>query len=261
MPPLTSVCNLARTLLRDCIVPSPPSTILLSQDKLSQITNPLIQQSMVIQTLRFVSPHPWGSRTAEGSRRLASFDRIVASLFNHRSDKPFKNRAAFSAGSHVLYTPVYITSEGRLKREKPISSKSGWTEGWIASRLPPYTDAIGPSGLEVDITPLVLDEKPSTNHVEVLYDNRFVLSLNSHTIPDKVFGRLQTSSSKLVVTATGKYFLPRLVLRSSNEDDIIEEVDISDTTPEVGSVVTVSGSDGHSSKASWTSWRLARAFE
>ncbi|KAF9789896.1 hypothetical protein BJ322DRAFT_1208867 [Thelephora terrestris] len=253
----------ARTILRDCAVPSPPSTIFLSQDKLSQITNPLTQRSIVIQILRFVSPHPWGSPRAEGSRKLASLDRIVSILFNHCSDKISGKRIAFSAGSHVLWTPVYIKPDGQVKREKPASSRGGWTEGWIASRLPPYTCAIGSLGLDIDITSLILNKRPSGNRVEVLYDNRFILSFDPHAIPEKVFERLRTPSGehRLVVTATGKYFLPRLVLRSSNGDDIIREIGASDTTPEVGSVVTVSGSDGHSPGAGWVSWRLARVFE
>jgi len=41
-----------------------------------------------------------------------------------------------------------------------------------------------PSGLEIEITSLVLDKISSTNPVEALYDGRFVLSLGLHTTLD-----------------------------------------------------------------------------
>jgi len=217
---------------------------------------------MVIQILRFVSPHPWGSHTAEGFRKSAGLDRIVTSLFNKASDDTSK-RFAFSAGSHVLWTPVYIRPDGQLKHAKPVSRTDGWTEGWLASRSPPYKDGNGPSGLEIDITSLILDEKPSMDSVEVLYDNRFVLSFNLHAVPDEVFERLRTSSSghRLVVTATGKYFLPRLVFRLLS-GKAVEDIGMSGPGPGVGSVTAVSGSYERSSGASgWANWRLVRAFE
>jgi len=218
---------------------------------------------MVIQILRFVSPHPWGSRTAEGFRKSAGLDRIVTSLFDNVSDDTSKERSAFSAGSHVLWTPVYVRPDGLLKHAKPVSGTDGWTEGWLASRSPPYRDGNGPSGLEIDITSLILDKKPPVDPVEILYDNRFVLSFKLHAVPDEVFERLRTSSSghRLVVTSTVKYFLPRLVFRLSSGDGV-EAISMPGPSLGVGSVAAVSGGYDHSSgAASWASWRLVRAFE
>jgi len=130
---------------------------------------------MVIQIPRFASPHPWGSRTAEVFRESVGLDQIVASLFDNLSEDTSK-RFAFSAGSHILWTPVYVRPDGQPKHEKPVSGTNGWTETWLASRLPPYRSANCASGLEIDITPLILDKKFSTGPVEILYDNRFVLS-------------------------------------------------------------------------------------
>jgi len=215
---------------------------------------------MIIQILRFVSPHPWGSRTAEAFRKSAGLDRIAASLFDNPSDDAPK-RLAFSAGSHVLWTPVYVRPDGQLKHEKPVSATDGWTEAWLASRLPPYRSANGVSGLEIDITSLILDKKSSTNPVEVLYDNRFVLSLDPNAIPAEVLERLRPSSvsRRLVVVPTKKYFIPRLAFRVSN-GDTLEDINTA-PSPTAGPTTEVSGICGHSSGAGWVNWRLARVLE
>jgi len=215
---------------------------------------------MVIQILRFVSPHPWGSRTAEAFRKSAGLDRIAASLFANPSDDAPK-RLAFSAGSHVLWTPVYVRPDGQFKHEKPDSGADGWTEAWLASRLPPYRSANCTSGLEIDITPLILDKTPSTSPVEVLYDNRFVLSFDSNAIPNEVLEQLRASSvsRRLVVVPTKKYFLPRLAFRVSN-GNALEDINTS-PNPGGGPATEVSGICGHSPGAGWANWRLARALE
>ena len=215
---------------------------------------------MVIQILRFVSPHPWGSRTAEAFRKSVGLDRISASLFDNPSNHTSK-RLAFSAGSHVLWTPVYVRPDGQPKHEKPVSRTDGWTEGWCASRLPPYKSASSASGLEIDVTPLILDKNSSTGPVEVLYDNRFVLSFDTNTIPDEVLEPLRASSGnrQLVIVPTKKYFLPRLAFRVSNED-ALEDVNMS-PSPGEGSTTEVPGICEHSSGEGWANWRLARVLE
>ena len=215
---------------------------------------------MVIQILRFVSPHPWGSHTAEAFRKSTSLERIVTSLFGSTPDDTSK-RFTFSAGSHVLWTPVYVRSYGQLKHTKPVVGTNGWGEAWLASRLPPYKSANGHLALEVDVTSLILDKKSSVDSIEVLYDNRFVLSFDLRAIPDEVFERLRTSSDgrRLVITTTEKYFLPRLIFRTSNRSTV-EDINMSGPSPCV-SATAVSGTRGRSSETGWASWRLARVFE
>ena len=213
---------------------------------------------MTIQVLRFVSPHPWGSHAAEGFRKRASLDRIVTSLFDDVSDTS-KKRSTFSAGSLVLWTPVYIGPSGQLKHTKPVSRTGGWSEGWLASRSPPHRSTNGSSGLEIDITSLILDNESFTEPIEVLYDNRFVLSFDPQAIPDKVFERLRAPpvGHRLVVAPTKEYFLPRLIFRVSNGNTV---QDISVSGPDLGAGSATAGS-GHSFGVDWASWRLARAFE
>ena len=193
---------------------------------------------MVIQILRFVSPHPWGSHAAEGFRKSNSLSRIILAVFDNASKGSLMGATAFSAGSHVLWTPVYIRPDGRMKYMKPIPGADGWTEGWLASRSPPYRTTSGTPELETDITPLIIDKQYSADPINILYDNRFVLSFHPREIPAEVFKRFRvspTSEYRLLVTATKKYSLPRLALRPPS-GDVIEEIEMggSESGPRVG---------------------------
>ena len=265
LDPLTTSYNSANTSLRGCTLSSPPSTVLLSQDKLSQIRDTRIQRSIAIQILRFVSPHPWGSHAAEGFRKSESLDRIISAVFDKVPNGDSTGRTAFSAGSHVLWTPIYVRPDGQIKHTKPISSADGWTEGWLASRSPPYRTASGALKLELDITSFIVDRRSSADPIEILYDNRFVLTFHPRAIPGEVFERLCVSPSsgqRLLVTATNKYFLPRLTFRLSN-GDAIEDAAMggSGSSPNMLSMTNMLGSFGTFVGADWANWRLARLLE
>jgi tRNA(Ile)-lysidine synthase len=157
-----------------------------------------------------MSPRPWGSHTAEGFRKSDSLDRIVSRLLDEVSGAPngaYKGRVAFFAGSDVLWTPVYVRPDGQIKHVQPISEMDGWTEGWIASRSPPNRIVGGPTELEVDVTSLILNQRPSTDSVKILFDNRFLLTFDLPAVPEEIFNRFSTGD-RLVVAPTKKYFLP-----------------------------------------------------
>lgn len=220
---------------------------------------------MVIQVLRFVSPHPWGSYAAEVSRKSDSLDRIISTIFDSASNGNSTGRTALSAGSHVLWTPVYIRPDGQTKHTKPTSAAGGWTEGWLISRSPPYRTASGAPELEIDITPLIVDKESSANPIEILYDNRFTLTFHPQAIPGEVSERFRAfppSGQRLLVTATKKYFLPCLTFQSSSGDTIKDAVMGGfDSSHNMLPKTDVVGSSGTFSGADWAHWRLARSFE
>ena len=265
LDPLTISYNPANISLRRCTLPSPPSTVLLSQDKLSRIRDKHVRRSVVIQILRFVSPHPWGSHAAEGFRKSGSLDRIISAVFDKVSDSNSTGRTAFSAGSHVLWTLVYVRPDGQIKHAKPISAVDGWTEGWLASRSPPYRATGSSLELERDITSLIIDKRSAGGPVEILYDNRFALTFHPRDIPGEVFERFRASplsGQRLLVTATMRYFLPRLTFRLSN-GDVAKDITMggSDSSPNMSPMINVLGSSGTFVGADWARWRLVRLFE
>jgi tRNA(Ile)-lysidine synthase len=212
-----------------------------------------------------VSPHPWGSHAAEGFRKSDSLDRIIFAVFKNVSNGNSTGRTAFSAGSHVLWTPVYVRPDGQIKYTKPISTADGWTEGWLASRSPPYRITSGTPELELDITSLIIDKRSSADPIEILYDNRFALTFHPRSIPGEVFERMRTSPSsgqRLLVTATKKYFLPRLTFRPSRGHAIDNTaIGGSNSGPDMTLMTNALGSSGTFVGADWAHWRLARLFE
>lgn len=265
LDPLTISYNPANASLRRCTLPSPPSTVLLSKDKLSRIRNKHVQRSIAIQILRFASPHPWGSHAAEGFRKSDSLDRIIFAVFDNVSNGNSAGRTAFSAGSHVLWMPVYVRPDGQIKHAKPISAVDGWTEGWLASRSPPYRGTGSALELERDITSLIVDKQSSGDPVEILYDNRFALTFHPRDIPGEVFERFRVSPSsgqRLLVTTTKRYFLPRLTLRLSNGGAVKDAtMGGSDSSPNMSPMTNVLGSSGSFVGADWARWRFVRLFE
>lgn len=170
-------------------------------------------------------------------------------------------RTTFSAGSHVLWTPVYIRPDGQVKRTKPISGANGWTEGWLASRSPPYRTTSGASELEIDITSLIIDKQSSADPIEILYDNRFALTFHPRAIPGDVFERFQTppsSGHRLLVTATKEYSLPRLSFQLSSGD---MTMDGPNPSSNMVPIIDALESSGTFAGANWAHWRLARLLE
>ena len=212
-----------------------------------------------------MSPHPWGSHAAEGFRKSDSLDRIASAVFGNASYGGSTGRSALSAGSHVLWTPVYVRPDGQIKHTKPISAADGWTAAWLASRLPPYSTTSGASELEVDVTSLIVDKQTTTDPVEILYDNRFVLSFYPRAIPAEVLERLRAHSSsgqRLLVTAAKKYILPCLAFRRPKGDTVKDAaIGGPGSSCNVLPMTNTLGNSGTFAGVDWVGWRLVRSFE
>ena len=126
----------------------------------------------------------------------------------------------------MVWTPVLVTEDGRVKLDVKDADagkppQSSHEPGWLASRQPPVM-RYGPSAseaLEIDITGTVItalqDAKDAC--VEILYDNRFLLTIRPHNLSPDVLTAVSAKGGKLVVTPHSRYFLPRLVLRAEND--------------------------------------------
>lgn len=131
---------------------------------------------MIVQILRSVSSHPWGSSIINHiTPQQGSANQLVwitsSPLLGKVVDHTYKRRVTFPARSHVLQTIICVSPGGQLKLTRPDPSKHEWAESPLASQSSPHIPANGPSGLEIDITSLVLNKKSSTNPIEALHDN------------------------------------------------------------------------------------------
>ncbi|KDQ19791.1 hypothetical protein BOTBODRAFT_152287 [Botryobasidium botryosum FD-172 SS1] len=205
--------------------PSPPSTFLLLTSPSAAPPPPDLRAAIVFRIMRYVSPHPWGSPRAEAGRRAASAELISKRLWGSRSaEKPF------SAGSEVLWTPVAIRRDGRM-RFGGGPARDEERAGWLASRAPPmrrHRSAGGRegAGLERDLTTQVL---LGGADLEVLFDCRFFICVRSHSLPDHVKDALANGATMHVVP-DGRWLLPKVVLRgmvgAEERDMILGGVDV-----------------------------------
>ncbi|KAJ3756913.1 PP-loop family-domain-containing protein [Lentinula raphanica] len=177
---------LSRNALR-----SPPSTYLITHRSLATIEGPKVQRSIVLRILRYASFHPWGSLSAQVNRRSHSLTQIVDKLW---SGNPFEAQIRpFCAGGGVSWTPVAIFGDKFRFVDKHsngnVNINHAESFGWLASRQnPPSHVAMTERGfvnpLRVDITPRIAEKLDAGGiaPLEILYDNRFLVTLDLTTI-------------------------------------------------------------------------------
>lgn len=168
---------------------------------------------MVLRILRYISPHPWGSTRAQAGRRRESLQRIVQRVWD--PDPASEARARFEAGANVLWTPLRISRDGRLKHGQPRRDERF---GWLASRAPPPKHC--ERGSDRDIS---LELLPPRRRAEVLYDNRFLITFMLEAVPpgDPILTSVIDGSGRVMLVLAGRWLWPQVVWRRSDEDDVV----------------------------------------
>ncbi len=168
----------------------------------------LTQLAIVLRILRYISPHPWGTTRAQAGRRHGSLLRIVQRVWD--PDLASKARTRFGAGADVLWTPLRICQDGRLKYGQ---TRRGERFGWLASRAPPR------QAFDRDIS---AELSPPRRRAEVLYDNRFLITFRLEAIPpgDPVMTSVIEGSGRIVLVLGGRWLWPQVVWRRKNEGDV-----------------------------------------
>jgi tRNA(Ile)-lysidine synthase len=173
----------------------------------------LVQHTIVLRILRYISPHPWGSTRAQAGRRRESLQRIVQRVWD--PDPASKTRTRFEAGANVLWTPLRICQDGRLKHEQP---RQGERFGWLASRAPP--PRLCNQDFDRDISRELL---PPGRRAEVLHDNRFLIMFRLEAVPpdDPVIASVIEGSGRVMLVLGGRWLWPQVVWRRKDKDDVV----------------------------------------
>ena len=107
-----------------------------------------------------------------------------------------------------------------MKFDTKAATSNSHEVGWLASRQPPIKrfGADGSLPMEIDIGEMICSGLHEASWdvsdlVEVLYDNRFMLTIRRSLIPKDVIAGVLEGRSKLLVTSYSRYFLPRMVVR------------------------------------------------
>ncbi|KAJ4475723.1 PP-loop family-domain-containing protein [Lentinula aciculospora] len=218
---------LSRNALR-----SPPGTYLITHRSLASIENPKVQRAIILRVLRYASFHPWGSLAAQVNRRTNSLSQIVDKLWG---GNPFKEQIRpFCAGGGVSWTPVAISGDKFRFVDRGsngnISFKNTESFGWLASRQnPPSHESMSdrglPNPLRVDITSRIVSKLDSgnTSTLELLYDNRFLVTVNLASIPSDIERSIRSpeNGSQIWLLSQTRWFWPKVVLRSPGTDDVV----------------------------------------
>ncbi|KAJ3815422.1 PP-loop family-domain-containing protein [Lentinula aff. lateritia] len=216
---------LSRNALR-----SPPGTYLITHRSLASIENPKVQRAIILRILRYASFHPWGSLAAQVNRRTNSLSQIVNKLWG---GNPFEEQIRpFCAGGGVSWTPVAISGDKFRFIDRGsngnINFRNSETFGWLASRQnPPSHETMSGRGftnpLRIDITSRIILKLDSrdTAPLEVLYDNRFIVTMNLASMPSDIEKSIRNPANQIWLLSQTRWFWPKVVLKSQNQEDII----------------------------------------
>ena len=172
---------------------------------------------MVLRILRYISPLPWGSTRAQAGRRRESLQRIVERVWD--PDPASRARARFEAGANVLWSPLRLSQDGRLKQEQP---RPGERFGWLASRAPPPRPCRLDFDRDVSAQLLAAPSSSSRRCVEVLSDNRFLVAfrLGAITAGDPVMASLEEGSGRVILVLGGRWLWPKVIWRREGLEDV-----------------------------------------
>ncbi|KAI6127730.1 hypothetical protein EV401DRAFT_2067558 [Pisolithus croceorrhizus] len=185
--------------LQNCVLPSPPSTLLLPSSKLLAVDDPEVRFAMRIMN------HLWPVAPPAISPRK------------------------FTAGAGVLWTPVLYSHNKGIKAcrlGQPDSAQSAW----LASRLPPFSKnpqegAGSASRLSVDLTKQFVLAYAASRHVlQVLYDCRFLVGFNLTQMPSHMRNALDNVHDQPIsikILPHTDYFWPKVVLQQGSNPDLV----------------------------------------
>ncbi|KAF7304895.1 ATP-bind-3 domain-containing protein [Mycena kentingensis (nom. inval.)] len=222
------VDSIVDSALNRCHLPSPTGTYLVSCRGLSTVRDPLVQTAMVLRIMRYCSFFAWGTIRADANRRRSSLQRIVDALW---TPDPFEaGIQSFVAGGGVSWTPVLIGRDRiRMYNGKyPPVPKPGDVVGWLASRQVPFIEArlkaLGmPNVLKVHITDQVRDklmtrESNPGQILEVLWDCRFLVTIDIDRIPQDIVDVILQGRYNLWIHAHSRWHWPKITLLHAGGD-------------------------------------------
>ena len=216
--------NIVTSVLKQSLVPSPPTTLLLPQAALATITNRDIGTALVRRILRHVSPQPWGHISAEAGGSCHALQEIIDTLQKPRLDL-HASPTSFTMGAKVWWRPVYLRGNkvgfGVGSRED-----SNVRLAWLAQRERPLAatrlDKIGVTDvLSKDITHslrhALLYRETSYSF---LYDCRVFVEFNVSACPSALVRAIRDdkTTSVLVLPST-QFYLPQIIQRTPGFPD------------------------------------------
>jgi hypothetical protein len=184
---------------------------MISAADLDKVICPDTKDLLLFRITRYVSPDAWGNPRAELGRRKSSVER----LRQHISASG-KIDTSICVGSHVWWRPLSATKHS--VRANNVSVDKIF---WIAGRQPPpVTSADSFSHFELEKEFSMWRAKQANTKTELLFDRRFIIRIHPAKVPQNIVSAL-SSGSKVVTEPSKQWFLPEIILRGKNADQLL----------------------------------------
>jgi len=227
-PPIALTTGSLSPLSVDSIIskeqlPSPVGTFSISRQAIEILKDqPNLQMVLILRILRYVSPKPWGSRNAQGRRRLRRILEIPRLLVDPPRNSSGRVPVSFAMGSEVLWKPVYYRNGTMREVTAAYAPKEGDIAAWVACRQPPdpqTADAISDRDLSAEVLRAAGQMEAlgiQDSVLDVLFDCRFLVSIQLNKIPENVMHALASEETRLLLSCEGRWFHPALWLKTGS---------------------------------------------
>lgn len=203
-----------------CVLPSPPSTLLLSRPRLHSVLHNEVRQELVRRVLRCVSPRPWGSPAAVAGGSRAKLDLLVQRIWDTSSTSQ-----AFSLGARVRWRPVVVRADGAVRMDRPL--QPGEYGAWLVTRESPWSAQRAandnePESATVDCTDRILEAREQQEHIlQLLYDERFCIEIQLGGMPEDLSRSLTDPiiQGRIMIVPDSKWWLPKVVWQRKDLPD------------------------------------------
>lgn len=134
-----------------------------------------------------------------------------------KSEASLTNSDSFDAGAGVQWKPV-VVRDGEIRTPDVLRPGRSDYIAWLACRKRPARDTS--HELTVEVTPLLLsrlDSQDTSERLEVLYDNRFLVTFDLAKIPKSLHDDLASGRAQVKIIPGRACFIPIVVLHRSSE--------------------------------------------
>ncbi|KIP12362.1 hypothetical protein PHLGIDRAFT_331780 [Phlebiopsis gigantea 11061_1 CR5-6] len=211
----------ATSALNRAVLPSPPSTILLSVDKLLGCTEPQTQTAIARRIMRYVSPQPWASLAAIGHARVASSQALVSLLWDN--SRTLHSLRTFTSGGCVMWQAISLGRDGEIKYRLPEPHEPLL---WLGQRAPPPAGKV--YNLHFNVTErLQAALQRGQPKFTCCYDNRFSISIHLDArqyvkVKNMVWSLPEMlEKGKIIIRPKATLYLPEVVWERNGEEDCL----------------------------------------
>jgi tRNA(Ile)-lysidine synthase len=167
-----------------------------------------LQDTVLYQIIRYVSPHPWGSLKSEARRRRRNLQELYQNIFvpNPLLNANFK----FTSGGEVMWRAVYKQGSAiRMPEHRHEVRKGRREEGWLVTRRPPQLGHSSWGAMYKDVTAKLRRAIESdASEFSLLWDCRYLIRFSVENMDPSHRHDLQLGNIQMRIIPSPSFFSP-----------------------------------------------------